>query len=134
MRTIKIYCRKCKIRLTEELLEMEEDKITFPDCEEAIPEGRFVFQKYNSVLSILINRNQELLKNHLDSYRFQGCCGSDGLNGYNKLCLNNHEVATEFSDCYTSYYIEISLKNTIVKRINDKGIFEEMKFKNVTLK
>ena len=86
------------------------------------------------MLSILINRNQELLKNHLDSYRFQGCCGSDGLNGYNKLCLNNHEVATEFSDCYTSYYIAISLKNTIVKSINDKGIFEEMKFKNVTLK
>ena len=134
MRTIKIYCRKCKIRLTEELLEMEEEKITFPDCEEAIPEGRFVFQTDSQVLSILINRNQELLKNHLNPYRVHGCCGSDGTNGYNKLCLNNHEVATEFSDCYTSYYIEISLKNTIVKSINDKGIFEEMKFKYVTLK
>jgi hypothetical protein len=134
MKTIKIYCRTCKIKLTEELLEISENEIYFPDNAEAVPEGRFVLFNNNSVLSILVNRKQDLLKNHSDSYRFHGCCGSDGLNGYNKVCSNNHEVATEFSDCYTSYYIEFSLKNTLVKCINDNGIFEEMKFKNFTLK
>ncbi|BCY29347.1 hypothetical protein [Flavobacterium okayamense] len=134
MKTIRIYCRKCKIRLTEDLLEIPQDKIYFPDEAEAIPEGKFVFFKNNSMLSILVNRKQSLLKDHADSSRFYGCCGSDGSYGYNKVCSNNHEVATEFSDCYTSYYIEISLKNTIVKQINDKGIFEEMKFKYFTLK
>jgi hypothetical protein len=134
MKTIKIFCRKCNVLLTDELIEIEQDKICFPDEEEAVPEGRFVFFKQNSTLSILVNRKQELLNNHSDSYRFYGCCGSSGSNGYNKVCSNNHEVATEFSDCYTSYYIEFSLKNTIVKYINDKGKFEEMKFKHFTLK
>lgn len=134
MEKIKIYCKKCNVRLTDELLEIGQDEIHFPVEEEAIPEGRFVFFKHNSVLSILINSNQELLKNHADSSRFYGCCGSDGTNGYNKVCVNNHEVATEFSDCYTSCYIEISLKNTIVKQINDIGEFEVMKFKYFTLK
>lgn len=134
MKTIKIFCRKCNVLLTDELIEIEQDKICFPDEEEAVPEGRFVFFKQNSTLSILVNRKQELLNNHSDSFRFYGCCGSDGSNGCNKVCSNNHEVATEFSDCYTSYYIEFSLKNTIVKYINDKGKFEEMKFKHFTLK
>ncbi len=50
MKTIKIYCRKCKIKLTEELLEIFESEIYFPDNAEAVPEGRFVL--FNNLSSI----------------------------------------------------------------------------------
>lgn len=118
MKTIIIYCKKCNKRITEELVEMDKSKISFPDFADAIPEGRFTIFKDENIQNILVNKNQPLLKDHTDSHRFSGCCGSDGLNGMNKTCFNNHEVATEFSDCYTSYYTSISLKNAIVKIVN----------------
>ena len=71
MKTIKIYCRKCKIKLTEELLEISENEIYFPDNAEAVPEGRFVLFNNNSVLSILVNRKQDLLNKFYKSIYFQ---------------------------------------------------------------
>ena len=120
--------------MTEKLIEIEQSKIYFPDEAEAIPEGRFVFFNDGTILNLFVNRNQPLLENHKDLSRFSGCCGSDGCNGMNKVCINNHEVATEFSDCYTSYYLSISLKNTIVKIINQDGSFEIANYKFCTLK
>lgn len=134
MRTIIIYCKKCNQRLTEQLTEIEESKIHFPDFAEAIPEGRFTFYKEGNILSLLINRNQPLLKDHKDSNRFQGCCGSSGIYGMNKVCINSHEVATEISDCCTSHYISISLKNTIIKIVNTDGSIQQADYKFYTIK
>ena len=134
MKTISIYCKKCNERLTEELSEVSYEEIDFPEKEEAIPEGKFVFNKNNSTLSILTSRNQKLVNDHTDVHRFYGCCGSDGSNGLNKTCINKHEVATEFSDCYTSYYIEFSLKHVIVKFKTNANHLNEMNFKNYVFK
>lgn len=119
MKAIIIYCKKCKQRLTGKLIEIELKKIYFPDFAEAIPEGRFVYFKEGNAVNLYINRNQPLLKNHKDTRRFIGCCGSSGMDGMNKVCINNHEVATEFSDCYTSYYTSVSLENTIIEIIKE---------------
>lgn len=134
MRTIIIYCKKCNQRLTDQLTEIDISKIYFPDFAEAIPEGKFAFYKEGNILSLLINRNQSLLQNHKDLNRFQGCCGSSGIYGMNKVCINNHEVATEFSDCYTSYYLSVSLKNTIVKIVNEDGSIQQADYKFYTIK
>lgn len=134
MKTIIIYCKKCNKRITDVLVEMDRSEFTFPDFADAIPVGRFTIFKDGDILNLLVNKNQPLLKDHTDSRRFSGCCGSDGLNGMNKTCFNNHEVATEFSDCYTSYYTSISLKNTIVKIVNKDGSIEEANYKFYTIK
>ena len=39
-------------------------------------------------------------KRHADSRRLNGCCGLDGLDGANLVCVNGHEVGTEKSDCW----------------------------------
>lgn len=134
MRTIIIYCKKCNKRITDELVEMNRSEITFPDFVDAIPVGRFTIFKDGDILNLLVNKNQPLLKDHTDLNRFTGCCGSSGIYGMNKVCANNHEVATEFSDCYTSYYTSISLKNTIVKIVNKDGSIEEANYKFYTIK
>jgi len=35
-----------------------------------------------------------------DGRRLSGCCGRDGLDGPNLVCVNGHEVGTEKSDCW----------------------------------
>ena len=133
MRTIKMYCKKCNVKLTEELKEMDYHTVTFPDEANAIPHGRFTQYEYNSKISILISREEHFMKNHANPGRFSGCCGSDGSNGMNKLCVNGHEVATEVSDCYTSYYIRMHLKNVVVKEKDAKDSFKEVKYKYASL-
>lgn len=39
--------------------------------------------------------NLKLSKSHADLSRLNGYCGLDGLDGLNKVCLNEHEVGTE---------------------------------------
>jgi hypothetical protein len=67
------------------------------------------------------------LKDHSDTSKFQGCCGSAPSNGWNKVCLNNHEVASEVSDCCVTHYIEFNLDKVIIKQKIDKNIFKELK-------
>lgn len=134
MNTIIIYCKKCNKRITDELVEMDRSEIIFPDFADAIPEGRFTIFKDADFLNLLVNKNQPFLKDHTDTNRFSGCCGSSGIYGMNKVCINNHEVATEFSDCYTSYYLSVSLKNTIIKIVNTDGSIQQADYKFYTIK
>lgn len=60
------------------------------------------------------------MKNHPETRRFQGCCGSSGAGGLNKVCANGHEVATEFSDCYMPHYIVFDRESVVIKqKMND---------------
>nr|WP_315238388.1 hypothetical protein [uncultured Flavobacterium sp.] len=128
MRTIKIYCKQCKIELTQELLEIEEENLCWEDSEDIMPKNNFSVltnEQSNKKFIVVAIDNYNLI-NHSDKYRFHGCCGSDGSNGLNKLCSNGHEVATEFSDCWTGHYIEFNSDKVIVKgKINDE--FKEFK-------
>jgi len=47
-------------------------------------------------------------KRHSDLHRLNGCCGLDGLDGYNLLCANGHEVGTERSDCWLPHHAVLS--------------------------
>lgn len=130
MRTIKIYCKECEIELTSELTEISETDLCWEDREDIMPENNFsiVFETQTNENSLLTSINDYNLKDHSDRSRFQGCCGSAGCIGLNKLCLNGHEVATEVSDCWTSHYIKFDINNVIVKQKNKDNIFEKMYF------
>ena len=50
----------------------------------------------------------DVLNTEHDLQRAGGCCGQDGLNGINTLCLNGHEIGIEHSDCWHFYhYIQV---------------------------
>jgi hypothetical protein len=105
MKTIKLYCKICKVKLTDALEEIHESALTFNDGEPAIAKDKFSVHTENGSKEILVAIESYFLENHKDLRRFTGCCGSSGLDGMNKTCINGHEVATEVSDCYTPHYI-----------------------------
>lgn len=41
---------------------------------------------------------------HQDGSRLNGCCGLDGLGGFNLLCSNGHEIGIERSDCWFPHH------------------------------
>lgn len=120
MRTIKIYCKICGIAVTEPLLEINQNSLRMEDATDALQKGQFAVTTFNDAAELMICIEEGYLKNHPDPVKFQGCCGSSGIDGLNKLCNNGHEVATEFSDCYMPHYVQFDLDSIMIKqRIND---------------
>ncbi|WP_163399277.1 hypothetical protein [Flavobacterium fluviatile] len=117
MRTIKIYCRECKIELTQELYEIPEMNLCWEENMDIMPKSNFslVINEQGNKKSIMVAIDNYNLKNHSDKTRFTGCCGSSSFNSLNKVCLCGNEVATEISDCWLSHYIEFDLNKVIVK-------------------
>ncbi|MES2705625.1 MAG: hypothetical protein V4726_03385 [Verrucomicrobiota bacterium] len=104
----RIICLSCGEPLTNLLQPVGEHfEVTWPDSENIIPKGHYwIADEDMGILAgrIMIHlEDRRGMKNHPDSFRFQGCCGaSDGR--INLLCECGAEVATEVSDCWTSYY------------------------------
>lgn len=118
MKKVKIYCKVCNVKLTDELDEISEDLLKFNNYGQALMEkNKFSFYMVNRVKELVVAIDCYFLKNHKDQMRFAGCCGSSGLDGMNKTCVNGHELATEVSDCCTSHYISFNLKKVIIKEI-----------------
>lgn len=83
------------------------------DGQNYIPEGFFRVDDGKSDLrlkgSIIINiKDLVNSKHHSDKSRLNGCCGYDGCDGINRVCLNNHEIGTEFSDCWTLHLVALN--------------------------
>jgi hypothetical protein len=119
---IKIYCKECGSKLTDELTAIPESLLCWEDGQAIMPKNNFSFfyNKMSGTDSIMVAIDQYHLKDHPDQSRFYGCCGSSGLDGLNKLCVNGHEVATEVSDCFTNHYIDFDNNKVVVKeKIDD---------------
>jgi len=119
MKTIKLYCKVCNVKLTDHLEEIHESALVFNDGEAAIAKDKFSVHTENGNKEIVVAIDSYFLENHKDTLRFTGCCGSSGSDGMNKTCANGHEVATEVSDCYTPHYIGFNLKKVIIKEVTD---------------
>ena len=78
MKTIKIFCKECEIELTNELIESH--SIWEYDLD-IMPENHFFIRTQESSFkkSIIVPIDNYTLKDHHDTIRFQGCCGSSGL-------------------------------------------------------
>lgn len=121
MRTIKMYCKKCGVLLTDLLYEVDSVALRFEDRATMIDKNKFSIYSnpYSKDKELIIARGDYHFKNHKDKYRFSGCCGSSGSDGMNKTCCNGHEVATEFSDCYMPHYISVTIENVLIKDFTD---------------
>lgn len=76
--------------------------------EPAVPAGYFAQSRNdlyaNSDGCTLLNLTDLVgTKHHPDLGRNQGCCGRDGCDGPNLLCLRGHEIGTERSDCWMAH-------------------------------
>lgn len=117
---MKLFCKICNVEITKSIIELQDLKqLNETDGEDYIPAGFYTVGdgKYdaNSKGKIIININDMLnTKHHSNASRLNGCCGLDGLDGINTVCINEHELGTESSDCWMAHYI--SLEPDLVRR------------------
>jgi len=120
MKTIKLYCKKCSVALTNDLTEISNSEIVWKEEGNSIPENRYIDSLDNGRANILVAINTYLLKDNPINRNF-GCCGNSNEESYNKTCANGHEVATRIDDCFTGFYIEFDLKKIVIKEKNKNG-------------
>ncbi|MBY0486264.1 MAG: hypothetical protein K2P85_03600 [Flavobacteriaceae bacterium] len=120
METIKLYCKKCSVALTNDLTKISDSEITWLDERNSIPENRYLISSESDKATLLLAIDTYLLKDNPIN-RDCGCCGNSNNGSYNKICANGHEVATRIDDCFTGFYIEFDLNKIIIKEKNKDG-------------
>ena len=80
-----------------------------------VPRGYFVTSNgnYSPGTEGCLIVNLEVLcssKLHNDQGRLNGCCGLDGCDGINTMCINGHEIGTECSDCWMPHRFDFDPK------------------------
>ncbi|WP_224358358.1 hypothetical protein [Priestia aryabhattai] len=111
---MKLVCKSCEIEISNVLTELNDISLLKEEMEEDyIPQGYFLIvneeDKVDEKGTVIINMKDLInSKHHPDEDRLNGCCGLDGLDGMNRVCLNGHEIGTENSDCWMPHYIVIN--------------------------
>lgn len=111
---MKLFCRTCQLEISKEVNPMPDlNQLSFDDGRDYIPEGFYLIDDNKMHLdlkdAIIINLKDLVnSKRHSNSSRLNGCCGMDGLDGMNRVCLNNHEIGTEKSDCWMSHFVALN--------------------------
>jgi len=105
-----VRCRRCEATLTPPLESVAVDfEPEVTDCENLIPRGRYWiahdFLPEHVNTHVVIHLEDLLdLSPHPEPRRHSGCCGEDGCDGPNRICVCGEAVATVVSDCWTGYY------------------------------
>ncbi len=102
---MKLFCKQCKIQISNNLIKLEDKNLLNEnDGEDYIPQGYYIIDDgdyYSTEGNLIINIKDIInTERHSDKSRLNGCCGLDGLDGLNIVCINNHELGTEKSDCW----------------------------------
>lgn len=119
---MQIKCAKCGIELTEELEALNDTNfLNETDKESYVPIGRLFISNgeyYTGTEGKIIINYADLknVKNHHDLIRLQGCCGLDGLNGNNKVCINGHEIGIEKSDCWIAHSVILESDLVVIEK------------------
>lgn len=115
----RVVCAKCGNLLTDWLHSVPSDfVVSWADHENIIRKGMYWIADEDMTglagrVVIHLDDRRGMI-NHPDPLRFQGCCGSsDGR--INLLCSCDEEVATEVSDCWTSYYAHFEPVKTVLE-------------------
>lgn len=124
---MKFYCKQCKVALTRELSELRDMSLLSNEPgADYLPQGLFVSLNPNIALApssegqaglgrdVVINLKDLVnARAHTDPTRNNGCCGLDGNDGFNTMCVNLHEIGTESSDCWMAH--ECTLDASLVQ-------------------
>jgi hypothetical protein len=123
----KVYCRKCKKPLTEELTIIDtkylyQELSVTGDCTgDFIPKGKIYYntgkivpEYKNTWLSGL--ENEYTIWDHYDIARLtSNSCFLDGRAGINSTCFKSHEVATKVNDCLMINFVSWDPERTELK-------------------
>ncbi|RKD94078.1 hypothetical protein [Marinifilum flexuosum] len=108
---MKVFCKKCNVELTNELVELSDrELLTEDDGKDFLPKGYYFVSDGGyftaSEGKIIINLKDLInTQNHNDFKRLNGCCDLDGMDGINKVCKNGHEIGTVKKDCWMPHCI-----------------------------
>lgn len=98
---VTVRCAECNIVLTKELEPIKYLVMLKHEQEEdQVPVGYFGKEQGNYIVNL---KDVVNAKHHHDAGHSYGCCGYTDLNGLNTICINEHEVGTERSDCWTPH-------------------------------
>jgi hypothetical protein len=106
-------CKECGLPISVPLEELkDEGLLCLEDGKPLLPRGKFFHwpkdaghvsaDHYEFNVDDLTN-----VKDHTEPGRWNGCCGPDGLDGPNQLCLNGHEVGAKCADCWMPHSFSI---------------------------
>lgn len=117
---MRVYCKICGLVLTQDIVRYSGKNFGEADAENYIPSGYYTISDseyfHESLGAIIINITDLInCENHKERGRLNGCCGLDGCDGPNKICLNGHEVATEKSDCWMPHAVLFEKDKIILK-------------------
>ena len=110
-----VRCKKCNSILTNDLMQLQEiSKLNEVDNEDYIQTGFYFLSDVDffgdGKEKVVVNKADLInAENHPNKGRLNGCCGLDGLDGLNKVCIKGHEVGTECSDCWMPHYVIFEL-------------------------
>ncbi len=115
---MKLICKSCKLEVSKQVSELKDlNLLNTNDGQDYIPEGFYLVGSKKTYFvahrdSIMINIKDLINSNyHSDRKRLAGCCGYDGCDGMNRVCLCNHEIGTERSDCWMPHCIALNPKS-----------------------
>lgn len=108
--TASFYCSTCGTVIANGLAPLPADiPLNQKDGEDLLLPGYFSVSsgelKPERPGDFLVNlKDLQNTQHHHDGPGLNGCCGLDGLDGFNLLCANGHEIGTERSDCWLPHY------------------------------
>ena len=115
---MKLLCKLCDLEVSEQLIELKDlNLLNKTEGQDLIPKGFYIVADDDYFApqhkgSIIINIKDVINSNyHSDRSRLNGCCGYDGCDGMNRVCLRKHEIGTERSDCWMSHYVALNLES-----------------------
>jgi hypothetical protein len=111
MNKVIFRCTVCKLPLSAPLVELvDRTKLSAVLGEDYISPGFYVVADDNFANPAgqwVINLGDEQnTMPHTDAHRLQGCCGFSDIHGRNTMCINGHEIGTEFSDCWVLHGLQ----------------------------
>ena len=118
---MKVFCKECKIALSKELVELTDSKLLNEGDEKPFIPASFFTKSDGEFFTgtkdkLIINLNDLInIKNHPDFKRLNGCCGLDGLDGLNKVCVQGHEIGTAKEDCWMPHCVIFETSRIILK-------------------
>lgn len=120
-----MLCRACRADISNPLLRWPLDKIATDGASDAaIPKGFFwvaptVFASESGVNpgDVVISLDDQ--RHVVGSGSRSGCCGVDGLDGFNVSCSCGYEVGIETSDCWTPHMLTLPASAIEIREVRD---------------
>ncbi len=112
-------CKKCEVKISNPLVgPIGPSKMNYEDEKPHVEIGYYGIVDENFRIEFknefIINLEDKInVKYTNDPKKTNGCCGYDGTDGMNTLCINGHEIGTECSDCWMPHGLVLNRERVV---------------------